>query len=123
MGARSPDPEAAEASRNADVVAQNQRLASAADIDNAMRDLRSGNRRAARSRLQTRAEELERAAVATGSAVLLDEAEAVRELAGELDEDVDEDRARDLYLQNQARGNEVRQGVEAGEMYHLDTVH
>jgi hypothetical protein len=53
---------------------------------------------------------------------LLEEAAAVRSLAEALDEEPDGERMRQLYLQNQARGNEVRQGLGADQMYHLDTV-
>lgn len=120
---RTDEVDAATASRNSEVIAQQERLASVAEIDTAMRELRGGDTGGARARLTRRAAELEAQAGEAAAPALAEEAAAVRALADALEEEPDADEARTLYLQNQARGNEVRQGVDAEQMYHLDTVH
>lgn len=121
---RTEDGGLAESSRNTAVLEHAQRIEAALDIELAMRDFAQGDRTAARRRLRERQNQLEGAASAMGGNIALEaEAEEVSGLLDELDEDVDGDRARGLYLQNRSRGEEIRSGVPAEQMYHQETVY
>ena len=118
---RTDDPEAADTSRNNSVLEHAERLATAADIEIALREYRSGDRDAARDRLSRRQRQLEESATALAAPTLSTEAAEVDGLLDALEEeDMDEERSRELYLQNRSRGDEIRSGMPVEQMYHQE---
>jgi Ca-activated chloride channel family protein len=116
---RTADAVLAEGSRDPLVTEQYERLSSALVVSAALSDFNSGNRTGAVEELREQAQRLRD----SGSAGLAEEAAALDELAGELEEpEVNPRRARQLTLQNDARNTEILQGVPAPAMYHSDTV-
>ena len=119
MMIRTTDPQEAQSSRNETVIEHAERVASALDVELALQEFRSGDEEGAVRRLRSRRSQLESQATAYGNAVLADEANEVEQLLGELeDDDVDEERSRDLQLQNRSRREEVTSGRPAEQMYH-----
>lgn len=123
MMIRTNDPEEAQASRNETVIEQAERVASALDVEVALQEFRSGDEEGARRRLRSRQNQLESQANVYGSGALAREANEVEQLLGELEEDdVDEERSRDLQLQNRSRREEVTSGRPAEQMFHDSAV-
>lgn len=124
--ARSDVQSEVDASANTDVIELQNRLDSAADISAALTRAASGDSAGARAQLEARARELESAAAATGSAVLLEEAGANRALADSLGGGggaaAEPAAIESLQMQNRARRNEVQRGLDSDEMYHQNVL-
>ena len=119
---RTEDIDAANGSRNMGVWEHAERLAAAADIETALREYREGDRDAARDRLSRRRAQLETSASSFDAPALAAEAGEVDSLLDALEdeEEMDEERSRELYLQNRSRGDEIRAGVPTEQMYHQE---
>ena len=118
---RTDDPEAADTSRNNAVLEHAERLEAAADIELAIQEFRSGDTDAARDRLSRRQRQLNESASAFAAPTLSAEAAEVDELLDALEEeDMDEERSREIYLQNRSRGDEIRSGRPTEQMYHQE---
>lgn len=116
---RSPLPARVEASLDAGVVAEQARVATAGQIEHALKDYSAGRLLQARHRLQLHLRWLGRQRRLSSSAVFSKKATEVRRLLSTMGRHAPASNEGIIALRlNKARNQEVRRGLDAAQIYH-----